>query len=152
FQEEAVAANERIHSDHSQQTRPGENVELLRGHGSAPSTPNRHSATFPKSLPAREFDAFLQQRISRVCKPRLDLCDLTAQPAGKSFFQFELCAATIEIVNGLPVFVEGNKPARRALALQFAGNEVYQSTLAARMYPSGIAQIRTTRGVFQDVW
>jgi len=55
----------------------------------------------------------------------MDLCDLTAQPAGKSFFQLDLRAAAIEIVNGLPLFIEGNKPAWPALAPQFTGNELY---------------------------
>lgn len=92
----------------------------------------------------REFDALLQQRIRRACKLLFNLCDLAAQPAGNSFFQLELRAAAIEIVNGLPLFIEGNEPARRALAPQFMGDEIYQSTLAARMCPTGIAQVRTT--------
>src|ERR1700674_576434 len=115
-------------------------------------TPNRHVSAFLSLCQFREFDALLQQRIRRVFRLLFDPCDLSPQPAGKGFFQLKLRAAAIEIVNGLALFTEGNKPARRALALQFTGNELYQSTLAARMCPSGIAQIRTTGGVFQDVW
>src|ERR1700694_3199475 len=115
------------------------------------STPNRHVSAFLSLCQFREFDALLQQRIRRVFKLLFDPCDLSPQPAGKGFFQLKLRAAAIEIVNGLALFTEGNKPARRTLAPQFTGNELYQSTLAARMCPTGIAQVRTTGGVFEDV-
>src|ERR1700730_15509950 len=112
-----------------------------------PSTSGMSRLSCPTPHLFRGFVASFRQR-ARFCKLLFDPCDLTAQPASKSFFQLELRAAAIEIVNGLPLFIEGNKPARRTLTLQFTGNKLYQSTLAARMCPRGIAQIRTTGGVF----
>jgi hypothetical protein len=56
-------------------------------------TPNRHVTAFLSLCQFREFDALLQQRIRRVFKLLFDPCDLSVQPAGKSFFQLKLRAA-----------------------------------------------------------
>jgi len=65
-------------------------------------TPNRRVATFPKSLPALRIRRVPPSTDPSSLQAAVGLCDLTAQPASKSFFQFDLRAAAIKIVNGLP--------------------------------------------------
>jgi hypothetical protein len=97
----------------------------------------RHSARtdwqpfFPGFCQLGELDACLQQRIRQFRKLLFDPGDLAAQPAGEGFFHFQVRAAAIEIVDGLSFFIEWDKAARRALAPQFTGNELYQSTFVA---------------------
>ncbi len=62
----------------------------------------------------------------RLCSRHLvsfNSADLAAQPASEGVFQFRLRAAAIEIIDGLPFFIEWNKAAREVLIPLFIGKQ-----------------------------
>ena len=75
---------------------------------------------------------------SQFIKLLFDPGDLAAQPAGEGFYRCGTQGELEEIINGFPLFIEGDKPAGRVLILQFFRNELHQKTLTARMRPSRV--------------